>query len=85
MSMHRKKYTKEFKIKAVRLVTKEGYRNLDAAQSLGIRSDLVSRWRWEQTAQEDADFTGYGQLSPEQKRIRDLEKQVNRLQMEKEY
>ena len=84
MSKQRMKYRKEFKIEAVRLVTKEGYSNSEAAQSLGIRPDLVSRWRREQAAQEDAAFPGHGQLSPEQQRIRDLEKQVKRLQMEKE-
>jgi transposase len=84
MSKQRKKYTKEFKSEAVRLVTHEGYRCSEAARSLGVAPDLISRWRREQAEHYDDAFAGHGRLTPEQQQIRDLEKQVKRLQMEKE-
>ncbi len=84
MSKHRKKYTKEFKVETVELVTQQGYSCSEAARSLGITPDLVSRWKREQAIHEDEAFPGQGQSTPDQQRIRDLEKQVNRLQMEKE-
>ena len=84
MSKHRKKYTKEFKVETVELVTKQGYSCSEAARSLGIPPDLVSRWKREQTNHKDEAFPGQGTSIPENQRIRDLEKQVKRLQMEKE-
>lgn len=84
MSKQRKKFTKEFKIEAVNLVTKQGYSCSEAARSLGIAPDLVSRWKREQAVQEEDAFPGGGRIPPDQQRIRDLEVQVKRLQMEKE-
>ncbi len=47
----RRKYTAEFKVEAVELVEKQGYKIAEAARSLGIRPALLSRWRQEyQTA-----------------------------------
>ena len=43
----RKKYTREFKQDAVRLVTEQGYKPSEAARSLGIGDDLIRRWKRE--------------------------------------
>lgn len=40
----RKKYTKEFKLDAVSLVTDQGYSRQEAANSLGINVSLIGRW-----------------------------------------
>lgn len=84
MSKQRKQFTKEFKIEAVSLVTQQGYSCSEAARSLGIAPDLVSRWKREQALQEEDASPGGGRLLPDPQRIRDLEMQVKRLQMEKE-
>ena len=43
----RRKYTAEFKKEAV-VVVKLGYTNAEAARNLGIRGNILSRWRREQ-------------------------------------
>lgn len=84
MSKQRKKFTKEFKLQAIQLVTEQGYSKPEAARSLGVRPDLVARWVREFEETESEAFRGNGNLTTDQKRIRDLEDEVRRLKMEKE-
>ena len=43
----KKKYSIEFKEEAVKLVTEQGYKISEAARNLGIRSNMLSRWKRE--------------------------------------
>ncbi len=40
----RKRYTKEFKLDAIRLVTEHGCSKAEAARSLGINANMLRRW-----------------------------------------
>jgi len=80
----RKKYTPEFKQDAVGLVTEKGYSKAEAARSLGINQHMLGRWVSELGRSEGQAFSGNGNLTPEQKEIRDLRSQVKRLELEKE-
>ncbi len=80
----RKKYSKEFKLDAVSLVTEQGYSRSEAAQSLDINSQMLGRWVKEHQSDEGQAFRGNGKLTPEQDEIRKLKTQVKRLQMEKD-
>lgn len=40
----RKKYTREFKQDAVRLVSEQGYKQTEAARNLGIDRGMLARW-----------------------------------------
>ena len=40
----RKKYSKEFKLDAVSLITEQGYTRPEAARSLGINTNMLGRW-----------------------------------------
>ena len=80
----RKKYSKEFKLDAVSLVLDQGYNRAEAARSLGINSNMLSRWVLEQRTDGGQAFRGNGKLTPEQEEIRQLKNQVKNLTMEKE-
>ncbi len=83
MTHKRKKYSKEFKLDAIALVTVQGYSTLEAAQSLGIAPSMLSRWiREHESAGSDA-FAGNGKLTTEQAELRALRAEVKRLKMEK--
>ena len=84
MRRQRRTFSKEFKREAVALVTEHGYSYAEAGRSLDIDAKLVGRWRRELEAAEGEAFPGKGRLPPQQQRIRDLENQVKRLQMEKD-
>jgi len=78
------KYSKEFKLDAVSLVTEQRYSRTEAASSLGIRSQMLGRWiRENEDAHGDA-FRGQGKLTAEQLEIRRLKEENKRLKMEKE-
>ena len=79
----RNKYTKEFKLDAVSLVTDQGYSRAEAARSLGINANMLGRWVKESEGL-DQPFRGNGKLSAEQEEIKQLRSQVKRLEMEKE-
>ncbi len=80
----RKKYSKEFKLDAVSLVTEQDYSRTEAARSLEINSNMLGRWVKEQQADDGQAFRGNGKLIPEQEENRRLKAQVKRLEMEKE-
>lgn len=80
----RRKYSKEFKLDAVSLVTEQSYSIAEAARSLDINANVLSRWIRESRDSEDDAFRGHGKLTTEQSEIRRLREEVKRLQMEKE-
>jgi len=80
----RRTFSKEFKREAVALVADHGYSYAEAGRGLDIDAKLVGRWQRELEAADRDAFPGHGKLPPMQQRIRDLENQVKRLQMEKD-
>lgn len=84
MVKKRNQYTTEFKQDAVGLVTEHGYSYAEAGRSLGVNPNMISRWKREQAAEGADAFPGNGRMTPEQQRIRELEKQNRRLQMERD-
>ena len=82
----RRKYDSEFKRNAV-LLTKERDRSVrDVVESLGIAIDLLYHWRRQFRDKGEIAFPGQGNLAltPEQKRIRELEKKLKDTEMERE-
>ena len=82
--MARIKYSKEYKLDAVSLVTDQGYSRVEAARSLGINANMLCRWVQEEKAYDGHAFRGNGKLTPDQEEIRRLKTENKRLQMEKE-
>ena len=80
----RKKYTKEFKLDAVRLVTEQGYTRAEAARNLGINAGMLARWVQESRSDEGEAFRGNGKLKAEQEELRRLRQENRRLKMERE-
>lgn len=83
MVTKRQQYTAEYKQEAVGLVTGHGYSYAEAGRSLGINGNIISRWHRELLSSQEGAFPGNGKSSPEQQRIQELERQVQRLEMEK--
>ncbi len=80
----RRKYSKEFKLDAVSLVTDQGYTRIEAARSLEINANMLGRWVNERRTDEGQAFRGNGKLTPELEEIKKLRSQVKRLQMERD-
>jgi transposase len=82
----RRKYDPDFKRNAVRLTEEPGRTVTGVAENLGISKDLLYRWRRAHRANKELAFPGNGReaLTPEQQRIRDLEKKLNNAEMERD-
>lgn len=80
----RKKYSKEFKLDAVSLVTEQDYSRVEAARSLDINANMLGRWVKEHQADDDRAFRGNGKLTPEQEQLRALKARVRHLEMERD-
>ena len=80
----RKKYSIEFKLDAVSLVTEQGYSRAEAARSLGINANMLCRWVNEDQTGDNQAFRGNGKLTPDQEENRRLKAEIKRLKMEKD-
>lgn len=86
MTKHRRKYDQEFKRNAVLLTLEEGRSVQEISENLGVSRDLLYQWRRNHKALGDIAFPGNGRpaLTPEQHRIRELEKQLKDTEMERD-
>ena len=80
----KQKYTKEYKLGAVKLITDQKYSYAEAGRSLGITGNLISRWHKELQVMDNDAFPGQGQLTPDQEEIRNLRQEVKNLRLERE-
>ena len=78
----RRGFTEEFKREAVRLVTDEGYSFAEAGRSLGVRGDMVARWKRRFEVTDEA--KDQSRDVSDKRRIRELEAEVRKLRMEKD-
>jgi transposase len=79
--MARKRYDRDFRISAVRLVTEQGYTLKQAAKSLGISSPSIREWKVK-LAKEGVVFTHPNETAAEE--IRRLRTENKRLQLERD-
>jgi len=80
----RKKYSREFKQDAVRLVTEQGYNQSEAARNLGIDRGMLARWIKEFQTDDSEAFRGNGKLTTEHEELRRLREENRRLKMERD-
>ena len=82
MGNHRRRYTREFKLEAVRMSQEPGVTQTELAKELGIRSGLLYRWRRELQSDSEQAFPGNGSLKERDREMEQLRKQVTRLKAE---
>jgi transposase len=79
--MAHRKYTREFKVSAVKLVHEQGYSVPEAAKSLGVDDRSVRDWMEKLSSELGLAPTGEGALAAELRRLR---KENARLLMERD-
>lgn len=78
----RRRFNKQFKIDAVRLLETSGKTATVIAADLGITCDLLSRWKREMKDADEKAFTGHG--NPRDEEIARLRKENADLRMERD-
>src|SRR6266704_2999591 len=64
--MERRKFTREFKLEAVRLIKERGVSYVQAAQDLGVHPTQLRNWVKAFADDPQHAFPGQGQMKPEQ-------------------
>ena len=86
MGAKRRRYTREFKLEAVRLVNESGRSLTEVAKELGVRRDLMQRWKAECDAGfPEASFPGNGQLSSTEAEVRRLRRELDEVKQERDF
>jgi transposase len=82
--MQRRKFSREFKVEAVRLVRERGVSAAHAARDLGVHENVLRKWVKELAAASADAFPGHGQMKPEQLEIDRLRREVAKLKAERD-
>jgi transposase len=82
--MERRKFSREFKLEAVKLVRERGVSYAQAARDLDVNVNMLRRWAKELGSDPKQAFPGLGQMKPEQLEIDRLRKEVAKLKAERD-
>ena len=80
----RRSFTAEFKEQAVNLVLDRGLTRSQVAEDLGVSQAQVGKWVKEFESKGAEAFPGNGNLSPTDRRIKELEEQLKTACMERD-
>ena len=84
MSQSRRKFSREFKVEAVKLVTSQGYSFSQAAQNLGIGENMLRRWEKQMKEAGEKAFPGKGKCLVVDEELHRLREENKRLRMERD-
>ena len=82
--MQRRKFSREFKIEAVKLVRERGVSVAQAGRDLGVHENMLRKWVKEFGSDPVQAFPGHGQMKPEQLELERLRREVNKLKAERD-
>lgn len=84
MGESRRRFKREFKIEAVRMVAEGGRRVTEVARDLGLRPDMLRRWQRELAEDQRQAFPGQGHLKPDEEETRRLRRELDRVREERD-
>jgi transposase len=76
--MERRKFTREFKLEAVRLIKDRGVSYVQASEDLGVHPSQLRDWEKKFAEDPEQAFPGHGQMKPEQLEIARLKREVTK-------
>jgi transposase len=82
--MERRRFTREFKVEAVRLVREHGVAVKQAARDLNVHENVLRKWVKDFACDPQHAFPGHGQMKPEQLEIERLRREVQKLKAERD-
>jgi transposase len=82
--MQRRRFAREFKVEAVKLVREHGLFVAQAARDLDVHENLLRKWIKEFSSDPVQAFPGHGRRKPEQREIDRLRREVDKLKAERE-
>ena len=81
---NRPNFSPEFRLEAAQLILQQGYSVREAAEAMGVGKSTMDKWVRQLRSERQGIPSKATPMTEEQQRIRELEKLVKRLEMEKE-
>ena len=82
--MERRKFTREFKLEATRLIKERGVSYAQASQDLSVHASQLRDWVKKYSDDPQQAFPGHGQMKSEQLEIARLKREVAKLKAERD-
>jgi transposase len=80
----RRRFDAQFKHDALQLIHESNRKISDIAKDLGIRPELLYRWKSEQAADPEHAFPGKGHMKPDEEYVRRLERELLQARQERD-
>lgn len=85
MKGSRRRFSREFKVEAVRQVLENGRPLAQVARDLDISASVLRRWKQQIEADPSEAFPGNGRMKAEDEELRRLRREVVRLRQERDF
>jgi transposase len=82
--MERRRFTREFKLEAVKLIKERGVSVAQASRDLNVHGTMLRNWMKALADDPQQAFPGHGQPKPEQAEIARLKREVTKLKAERD-
>ena len=80
----RRRYDRQFKIDAVKMVTEGGKKMAEVARDLGLGHNQLARWKKELEAEREEAFPGKGKRTAGEEEVRKLRRDLARVEEERD-
>jgi len=80
----RRRFSREFKQEAVRMVTEGGHDLATVSRDLDLRPDMLQRWRRQFEQDPQQSFPGAGRLKADAEELRQLRRELLRVKEERD-
>ncbi len=80
----RKRYSREFKMEAVGLITEKGYSIAEASRNLGVEYSVLRRWKKQLANDPNNAFPGKGRQKAADEQLKKLQKELERVKEERD-
>ncbi len=84
MGKPRKKYSREFKMEAVKMVLEQGRAVREVAEGLGVSETVLHRWKSKYLADGEHAFPGKGRLKPDDEELRRVRRELFKVKQERD-
>jgi transposase len=84
MAMRRRRFDKQFKLDALRMIQDSERPLAEIARELGVHPNVLYRWRDQLLADPDQAFPGKGKLKPDDEELRRLRRELDVVKEERD-
>lgn len=84
MAKNRRTFSPEFKLETAQLVLDKGYTIKTASEAMGVGKSTLEYWVRQLREERQGKTPAASAITPDQRRIQELEKKIRRLEEEKE-